>query len=99
MILGNLHLSFIIIERVLFSLDLMCDQYYFGHDCSKNCQPYLQQYNCDNNGNKVCLQGKIIVYSFQNIMLGDHPFNFCLLRGAAEKTVVKLFYSKKNKKL
>uniref|UniRef100_A0A6Q2XBJ5 Delta-like protein n=1 Tax=Esox lucius TaxID=8010 RepID=A0A6Q2XBJ5_ESOLU len=43
-----------------YQIRVSCDEHYYGHGCNKFCRPrdeFFGHYNCDNNGNKTCLEG------------------------------------------
>ncbi|XP_061577105.1 protein jagged-1a-like [Cololabis saira] len=43
-----------------FQVRLMCDEHYYGFGCNKFCRPrddFFGHYECDHNGNKMCLEG------------------------------------------
>uniref|UniRef100_A0A8C4HS43 Delta-like protein n=1 Tax=Dicentrarchus labrax TaxID=13489 RepID=A0A8C4HS43_DICLA len=43
-----------------FQVRLSCDEHYYGFGCNKFCRPrddFFGHYECDQNGNKTCLEG------------------------------------------
>ncbi|XP_016120166.1 delta-like protein B [Sinocyclocheilus grahami] len=47
-------------SELRYSYHVFCDEFYFGEACSDYCRPRddtLGHYTCDENGNRVCLEG------------------------------------------
>lgn len=43
-----------------YQIRVTCDDHYYGFGCNKFCRPrddFFGHYNCDQNGNKTCLEG------------------------------------------
>ena len=46
--------------KLEYEYRIMCSNHYYGNDCDTLCRPRNDQfghYTCDNNGNKICLDG------------------------------------------
>ncbi|XP_060072037.1 protein serrate-like [Ylistrum balloti] len=56
--IGYIHTRTLVIKRINITLEyiLMCDEYYHG-DCSAYCHPKHPMYDCETDGNKLCLTG------------------------------------------
>lgn len=47
-------------SELRYSYHVFCDEYYFGDGCADYCRPRddtLGHYTCDEEGNRICLEG------------------------------------------
>lgn len=47
-------------SELRYSYHVFCDEYYFGDGCAEYCRPRddtLGHYTCDEEGNRICLEG------------------------------------------
>lgn len=47
-------------SELRYSYHVFCDEFYFGEGCADYCRPRddtLGHYTCDEEGNRICLEG------------------------------------------